>query len=234
MNAKVVASQGYRRVRDDVLRRIQSGIWKPGVLVPGEIELAQEFGVARATANKAMLELVEQGYLERKRKSGTRVRAARLRAARFTIPLIREEIEANARYGYRLLSCVQETSDTALRERLGLTGKAKLLHVICLHLADDAPHQVEERWINLHTLPEAAQADFSTVSPNEWLIDRVPFNDVELDISAIMPPPHVHKLIGKGTRAPSLLTERTTWLNGKSVTYLRLYFKPGYKLATQY
>lgn len=233
MNAKGVGAKGYRAIREDVLQRIRSGRWKPGMLVPGEIELAEEYGVARGTANKAMRELVEQGYLERKRKGGTRVRSSPLRAARFAIPLIREEIEAQARYGYQLILCEELMADAELRAKLGLKSKTNLLHLLCLHLADDVPYATEERWINLATLPEAATADFSTIGPNEWLVARVPFTDVKLEFSAEHPPVHAQKVMRSGA-APCLLAERTTWLNGKSVTYMRLTFKPGYRLATQY
>ena len=226
------AAQGYRLVRDDVLGRIRSGRFKPGALLPGEVELAASFGVARATVNKAMLELVEQGYLERKRKGGTRVRSSPLRAARFAIPLIREEIEAQGHYDYKLLQRAEMAADKDLRGRLGLRVKTKLLHLLCLHLADDAPYAVEERWINLATLPEAAQVDFSLIGPNEWLVQRVPFTDVKLEVSAGVPPAHVSKHLT--SKAPCLVAERTTWQAGRSVTYMRLTFRQGYKLTTQY
>jgi len=233
MKAKGGKPQGYRAIREDVLQRIRSGKWKPGAAVPGEIELAEEYGVARGTANKAMRELVEQGYLERKRKSGTRVRSSPLRAARFAIPLIRDEIEANARYGYKLLVRDEVAAAVVLRDRLALKAKTRMLHLLCLHLADDAPYAVEERWINLATLPEAAGVDFLSVGPNEWLVQRVPFTDVKLEFCAELPPAHVSVVL-QSNAAPCLLAERTTWLNGNSVTYMRLTFKPGYRLATQY
>ncbi len=205
------------------------------MLVPGEIELAAQFGVARATAHRAMRELVDLGYLERKRKGGTRVRPSPLRSARFAIPLIRQEIEqAGAVYSYRLAKCAVVEVDSDTRRRLGLLPENKVLHLLCLHLADKSPYQVEERWINLQTLPEAAVQDFSTQGPNEWLVERVPFTEVELSFAAILPTKPVAALLGMSPSQPSLLSERTTWLQGKSVTYVRLYFPEGYRLVTRY
>jgi GntR family transcriptional regulator, histidine utilization repressor len=235
LKAKGQASVGYRDVRDEVLRRIRSGHWKPGALVPGEIELAQEFEVARATAHRAMRELVDLGYLERKRKGGTRVRPSPLRSARFVIPLIRQEIEqSGSAYGYRLAGRDEIVADVNIREQLGLAGGAKVLHLLCLHLAGDVPYQVEERWINLQTLPEALEHDFSTKGPNEWLVERVPFTEVELSFAAVLPPKHIALLLGMPSSAPGLLSERTTWLQGRSVTHVQLYFPQDYRLVTRY
>ena len=64
---------GYRDIKQRVLRRMREKTWIPGTLLPGEVELAKEFGCARATVNRAMRELADEGILSRKRKSGTAV-----------------------------------------------------------------------------------------------------------------------------------------------------------------
>ncbi len=76
-------------VKNEILCRIHNRIWAPGSLMPGEIELAEEFGCARATVNRAMRELAEEGLLDRRRKAGTRVRPAPRRTATVELPLVR-------------------------------------------------------------------------------------------------------------------------------------------------
>ncbi len=71
---------------------IQTGIWKQGGLIPVEAALAKEFGCARATVNRALWELEQEGILERRRKSGTRVVMPIGRSANFEIPRILLEI----------------------------------------------------------------------------------------------------------------------------------------------
>ena len=73
-------------------------------MLPGEVELALEFGCSRATVNRAMREVGELGLVDRRRKAGTRVRMAPLRQARFEIPLVRAEVEnTGAVYRYALV-----------------------------------------------------------------------------------------------------------------------------------
>jgi len=63
----------YRDIKAIVLTRIRANIWPPGANLPGEIELAKEFGCARATVNRAMRELVDDGILERNAKPEQRL-----------------------------------------------------------------------------------------------------------------------------------------------------------------
>ena len=80
---------GWEEIRAEVLARIRARAWPLGTLIPGEEALAAEFGVARATVNRALSELARAGVLERKRKAGTRVVALPVRKATLDIPVIR-------------------------------------------------------------------------------------------------------------------------------------------------
>ena len=94
----------YQNIKTEIREWIQTGIWKQGGLIPVEVALAKEFGCARATVNRALRELAEEGIFERRRKAGTRVVMPTGRSANFEIPRIRLEIEeTGATYHYALL-----------------------------------------------------------------------------------------------------------------------------------
>jgi GntR family histidine utilization transcriptional repressor len=98
----------YQRIKADILEKIVRGDWKPGSAIPSETELAEAYGSARATVNRAMRELADDGVIERKRKAGSRVRLAPHRKARFDIPIVRREIEDQGlAYRYALVSAVE-------------------------------------------------------------------------------------------------------------------------------
>jgi formimidoylglutamate deiminase len=92
----VPAIRSWQAVQDEVRRRIAERVWRPGAFIPHEADLAREFGCARATVNRALRELAEEGLLDRRRKAGTRVAVNPIRRARFDIPVIRDEIEASS------------------------------------------------------------------------------------------------------------------------------------------
>ena len=225
----------FREVRDDLRRRIVEGEWGLGRLIPNEVDLAAEYGCARTTVNRALRELAEEGLVERKRKAGTRVRAAPLRRAQFTIPVIAEEVRAEgADYGYALVEQCRAELPGDVARHLSLPGGTPALHVRCLHLADGKPYVFEDRWINLRAIPQAADADFAQDRPTEWLVAAVPFSEVEISFSATAADAELARHLGAGAGDPLFRMERTTWWAGKTVTHVRLTYRPGHQMTTRY
>jgi GntR family histidine utilization transcriptional repressor len=225
----------YRDIKADILRKITKGDWRPGGAIPNEIELAASYGVARATVNRAMRELAEEGIIERKRKAGSKVRMSPLRRARFDIPLVRREIEDQGQaYRYALISTAVEAAPDWLRARLNLDAKTEVLHLVCMHFADGSPYQYEDRWINLALLPEAREADFSVLGPNEWLVAAVPFSDAEISFSAATADQALANHLSCSPGDPLFQLERSTWWQDQAVTYVRLVYRPGHRMTTRY
>jgi GntR family transcriptional regulator, histidine utilization repressor len=226
---------GFRDIKREVFRRIRSNEWGPGTLLPGEVDLAAEFGCARATVNRAMQELSDDGIIERRRKGGSRVKLAPSRQVTFEIPLIRAEVEARgAEYRYELISNAIEKAPKWLQVRLGLAANTLVRHAECIHYADRTPFQYEDRWINLSAVPRAEAADFSSLSPNEWLVSEVPYTNAEVRFSATRADSKIAKLLKTVVGEPIFLSERSTWLSETPVTNVRFYFTPTYQMIARY
>jgi len=225
----------YRDVKSDILSKITKGDWGPGSLLPNEVELAATYGCARATVNRAMRELADDGIVERRRKAGTRVRIEPVRQARFHIPIVRSEIEKKgATYRYSLVSSTVQEAPDWLRARLLLAADFRVLRLVCMHYADGVPYQHEDRWINLAALPRAECANFSEVGPNEWLVSTIPFSDVEISFSAALADSKLADYLGCLKGDPIFRIERSTWWEGQAITYVSLSFKPGHRMTTRY
>ena len=225
---------GYKDIKQTVLRRIQSGEWPPDMLLPNEQELAVTFSCTRTTVNRALRELAEEGFLERRRKAGTRVLSAPQRQARFSIPLIRDEIEAlGGTYRYALVSSEAQPAPDWLAARLSLKAGQQVQHVRCMHYSTNTPFQYEDRWIVIDSVPQVAQADFSDIGPNDWLVQTVPFTNVELTFLASRADATVAGFLDLPEGEPVFTAERITWLQGQPVTFAKLYFGAGYRMTTQ-
>lgn len=225
----------YHDVKATIMDRIRQDIWSPGVTLPGEIQLANQFGCARATVNRAMRELVADGILERKRKAGTRVKTSPSRKAHFAIPLVREEIAAlGGSYRYVLVGRCIDVAPVWLRARIDIQKDTKLLHVKCMHFSDGQPYQFEDRWINLAVVPEASDQGFEDIGPNEWLVRQVPYTEGELQFSASQASPDVAELLAVPPESAVFLVERTTRLGDHSVTFARLHFPSHYKMTSRF
>jgi GntR family histidine utilization transcriptional repressor len=225
----------FRDVKADIMAKITSGEWAPGGLVPNEMDLAETYGCARATVNRAMRELADEGLIERRRKAGTRVRMAPLRQARFSIPIVRDEIETqNLTYRYSLVSRSTGLAPNWLRARLNLVEGSQVLHLICMHYGDGAPYQFEDRWSNLAGLPQAETAAFQDMGPNEWMVSTVPFSDAEISFSAGVADETLGEYLGCATGEPLFTVERSTWQDGEAITFVRQSFRPGHRMTTRY
>ena len=168
------ARGSYRGVKQHVLAQIRAGIWPPGALIPKEEALADTFGCARMTVHRALRELADEGVVERRRRSGTRVALQTARSALVEIRRVDQEVEAmGAEYRYARVARRVARPDAAVATRLNLLSNEKALRVSCLHYANDVPFQLEERWINLVVVPEAKSESFLYQPPNVWLLQRL-------------------------------------------------------------
>jgi GntR family histidine utilization transcriptional repressor len=225
----------FQDVRDEVIRRIQDHVWPQGTLLPTEFELAEEFGCARATVNRALRELADRGIVDRKRKSGTRVAIAPVRQAVFEIAVVRQTIEeTNAAYRYALVNRRIGEAPPWLAAQLGLDSKAQVLHLQCMHYADNQPFQFEDRWINVEAVPEVLDQDFGTRGPNEWLLEQIPFTDAEIALSAVQSDGELAEFLAIPPGSSILQMERVTWLKGQPVTLVRMSFHRGYRMRASY
>lgn len=64
----------YQQISELLYREIAAGHWRPGERLPTEAELSKSLQVAVGTLRKALTQLEEEGWLERKQGSGTYVR----------------------------------------------------------------------------------------------------------------------------------------------------------------
>lgn len=65
----------YLQVRDQVVAMIRSGKVAVGDMLPTELELCERFDISRHTAREALRRVEAMGLVERRRGSGTRVKA---------------------------------------------------------------------------------------------------------------------------------------------------------------
>lgn len=63
----------YAQVRERLVRRLVSGAWSPGMLLPSEMELARQLNVSQGTVRKALDSMTADNLLVRRQGRGTYV-----------------------------------------------------------------------------------------------------------------------------------------------------------------
>ena len=218
----------WQMVRDEALRRIRSHEWPAGERIPDEVDLASELHCARATVNRALQDLADAGYLERRRRGGTRVPLNPVRKATFSIAILRQDIqERGQKPGYRLLSDNLQPTPDSVKALLGPNAPETMRHVTAVHLADDTPFCLEDRWLN----PAALMPDisFDTMSANEWLVQNLGYAAGTFSFQAVRADAALATHLDCATGSALLTLERTT-SDALPITAVRLIYAPGHRI----
>lgn len=226
------SATSWQSLRAEALRRIRDSEWLPGELIPHEAELALEFGCARATVNRALRDLADSGYLERKRKGGTRVALTPVRKATFEISIIRQDVEGRGQdYGYKLLSdAVADDVPEPVRRALHLSGIVTMRQIRALHLADGKPFCLEQRWLNPAIV--APEQQFDTISANEWLVRNLPLAHGAFSLYAISADAELAAILDCAAGTALFGIDRTTFSDTQPITAVTLTYGSGFRMET--
>lgn len=229
-----MTKNSHHQVRQLLKLRIESGEWALGSLIPAEVDLANEYGCARSTINRALQTLANEGMLVRKRKGGTRVCSLPVRQAKFAIPIVREQVEElGCTYRHKVITNALEIPPSTISERLNLSAKKKALRLDTVHLANNTPFAYEERWVNIDAVPDILTAPFEKISVNEWLVKSVPFSSGDVAFYATNANQKVADSLNTEVDTALFVVDRTTWSKNDFITTLQLYYKQGYRLSAQ-
>ncbi|WDI30118.1 UTRA domain-containing protein [Hyphococcus flavus] len=223
----------HQSLKSDIMQRIAAGEWRPGAVMPNEAQLAEEYGCARSTINRALQTLAEDGLIERKRRAGTRVRELPVRQAKFKIPLVRREVEetGGAYHSHVILKDVLEAPNH-VAARLRLSPASSVLHLQTVHLCNDNPFAFEDRWVNIEAAPDILDAPFDRVSANEWLLRQTPYSNGDVSFSAEKAGEMQASALGISSGDALFTIDRTTWFGEQFITWVKLYYRPGYSLKS--
>ncbi|MGF1736385.1 histidine utilization repressor [Photobacterium satsumensis] len=228
-------SPRYQQIKTYLLERIHARQWPPGHKIPTEMALSEQFSVSRMTANKAITELVKEGFLERTPRLGTFVCNKKAESPLMEIRNIADEVKDRGhRYSSDVISqsTIHATEDIALR--LGVRQGTKVYFTQIVHFENSSPIQLEERWVNPEHAPAYIKQDFSSQTPNEYLVKACPLSDIEHIVEALLPPQRIAELLKVSPQSPCLLLNRRTWSN-KNLISTALLYHPGnkYKLSSR-
>jgi GntR family transcriptional regulator, histidine utilization repressor len=213
----------HRRIRDDIERAMIAGELPPGARLPIEQELAERYGCSRMTVSKALSALVDDGMIERRKKAGSFVRAARLTSMAVEIPdLVALVRERGQRYGFRLEN--RRMCQAAVHGD-DFESTRQLLEIEGIHLANDVPFAAEWRLVNPALAGALATLDLSETAPGSWLLANVPWSRAENAILAENASAAIAKRLVVAPGSACLVLDRQTWRGSIMVTKTRQHFR---------
>lgn len=128
----------YRQIKTLITQSLVSGEWRPGDLIPSEIELAGRFSVSQGTVRKAIGELAGENLLVRQQGKGTFVASHSEERSQFPYLRITPDRAALDSVAATLLDCRKLKLDAVSARRLGMaTGAGGFLIVRTLAISGE-------------------------------------------------------------------------------------------------
>jgi len=147
----------YCQVKEQIKNNIQGKIWRPGDKIPNEMLLKEEFGVSRATVRQAVLDLVREGYLTRKKGTGTFVTQPKYDAPAFlSFHYPRELGSKHIVITKKIINAPEEIS-----RNLAIEPNEKIYEIVRVRYFNQDPAVVETAYLAKTQFPNLLQCDLS-------------------------------------------------------------------------
>jgi len=214
----------YRKIKNHILERIDSGEWMASTRVPSENELVREFSVSRMTTNRALRELTDEGYLIRVAGVGTFVAELKAKSNPLEIHNIADEIRDRQHdYSAEVLICESVKANEKIAALMNIEIGDELIHSQIVHKEQGIPIQLEDRLVNEKIVPGYGEQDFTKNTPYEYLIKMAPLQKVEHVVKAIMATSAISSILDMADNEACLLIEHRTWTKERVASTTKLY-----------
>jgi GntR family transcriptional regulator len=137
----------YRQIKDLLLSSLQKGEWKPGALIPSELELAARFRVSQGTVRKAVDELAAEHLLVRRQGKGTFVATHQEPRTQFRFLRLMPDSGQAVPTQSRFLLCRRMRVPADVAPRLRMRTADAVVHVRRLLLFDATPAVLDDIWL---------------------------------------------------------------------------------------
>jgi GntR family transcriptional regulator len=133
----------YRQVADVLIERIAQGIWKPGSVIPNEVELARQMGVSHGTMRKALDRLENYRVIVRRQGRGTFVEDYSSGTYAQRYELVRDSTGEPLEIAARLISQEMGAASEIERSKLQLMPSDQVLRTTRLRKHAGSPYMYE-------------------------------------------------------------------------------------------
>jgi len=142
-----VFSPLYRQIKALLVTALDAGEWRPGALIPSEVELAARFKVSQGTVRKAIDELAAEHLLLRRQGRGTFVATHEEPRAQFRFLRIVPDDGAARPATSRFLECRRQRAPAEIARLLDLKAGDGVVYVNRVLVFDGTPVVQDSIWL---------------------------------------------------------------------------------------
>jgi GntR family transcriptional regulator len=224
----------YQQIRQLLLQALQNGEWKPGEMIPSEIDLAKRFHVSQGTVRKAVDELASEHILIRRQGKGTFVATHREPVVRFRFLRLAASDGEVVPAESEILWCRKVRATAEAAAALNLRTGDSLLYIRRLLRFRGQPTVVDDIYLPASIFKGLTMALLNeNPGPLYSLFEsRFDVSMVSADerLRAVQGDPDVAQLLGVDVTKPLLRVDRVSYTYGDRAVELRY----GHYVTDQY
>jgi len=137
----------YQQIKALITRSLQSGEWKPGELIPSEVELASRFKVSQGTVRKAIDELSAENLVVRRQGKGTFVATHHEARAHFRFLRLKPDAGEVHAGDSRVIEVKRLRAPSDVARLLDMKVSDSAVYIKRVMSFDDVPTILEEIWL---------------------------------------------------------------------------------------
>lgn len=137
----------YQQIKALITQSLQSGEWKPGELIPSEVELAARFKVSQGTVRKAIDELAAENLVVRRQGKGTFVATHHEARAQFRFLRLVPDAGEPHSADNKIIEVKRVRAPAEVARLLDIKSGDSVVFIKRVQSFNGAPTIVEELWL---------------------------------------------------------------------------------------
>jgi len=137
----------YQQIKGLITQSLESGEWKPGEIIPSEVELATRYKVSQGTVRKAIDDLAADNIVVRRQGKGTFVATHNEDRAQFRFLRLLPDSEVETPHDSRLIDCRRLRAPAEIARQLDIKPADPVVLIRRVLEFAGVPTVLDEIWL---------------------------------------------------------------------------------------
>ena len=208
----------YQQIKGLILQSLQAGEWRPGELIPSEMELAARFKVSQGTVRKAIDELAAENLVMRRQGKGTFVATHAAQQVQYRFLKLHPDtgdLQKEGRAQRSILECKRVRASAEVARLLQLKSGDAVIQARRVLTLSGTPTIVEDIWLPGHAFKGLSAEQMDSYQGPTYAMFELEFGvrmvRADEKIRAVLPDEEQAQLLQVSTSTPLLSVERVAY-----------------------
>ena len=208
----------YQQIKGLILQSLQAGEWRPGEMIPSEMELAARFKVSQGTVRKAIDELAAENLVMRRQGKGTFVATHAAQQVQYRFLKLHPDqgdIQKEGRAQRQILDCKRVRATSEVARLLHMRSGDSVIQVRRVLILSGEPTIAEDIWLPGNTFKGLTAEQMGSYQGPTYAMFELDFGvrmvRADEKIRAVLPDAEQADLLKVSASTPLLSVERVSY-----------------------